>query len=68
MNVLEFNRDDPMLTVAEISAALRISKMTVYRLMHQGDLASVRIGRAYRVRESEVHRYLAGAVTPVAKP
>jgi len=30
------------LTVAEVAAIMRVSKMTVYRLVHAGDLPAVR--------------------------
>ena len=46
------------LTVAEVAAVMRVSKMTVYRLIHSGDLASVRVGRSFRVPERAVHAYL----------
>lgn len=46
------------LTVAEVAAVMRVSKMTVYRLVHSGDLASVRVGRSFRVPENAVHDYL----------
>lgn len=46
------------LTVGEIAAVLRVSKMTVYRLIKAGDLPSARIGKAYRVREDTVLAYL----------
>jgi excisionase family DNA binding protein len=46
------------LTVAEVAAMMRVSKMTVYRLVHAGDLAAVRVGRSFRVREDEVDEYL----------
>jgi excisionase family DNA binding protein len=51
------------LTVAEVAAVMRVSKMTVYRLVHAGDLASVRVGRSFRVPERAVHDYLRGAFT-----
>ena len=34
------------LTVAEVAAVMRVSKMTVYRLVHSGELAAVRVGRS----------------------
>ncbi len=37
---------------------MRVSNMTVYRLIKQGDLPAVRVGRGYRMREEDVHRYL----------
>ena len=46
------------LTVAEVAALMRVSKMTVYRLVHSGELASVRVGRSFRVPEDDVHAYL----------
>ena len=49
------------LTVAEVAAVMRVSKMTVYRLVHNGDLTAVRVGRSYRVPEQAVHDYLRDA-------
>jgi excisionase family DNA binding protein len=49
------------LTVAEVAAAMRVSKMTVYRLVHSGELPAVRVGRSFRVSEEAVHDYLKGA-------
>ena len=46
------------LTVAEVATVMRVSKMTVYRLVHSGELASVRVGRSFRVPERVVHEYL----------
>ncbi|MCW2681232.1 MAG: binding domain protein excisionase family [Frankiales bacterium] len=46
------------LTVAEVAAVMRVSKMTVYRLVHSGDLASVQVGRSFRIPERAVHDYL----------
>jgi excisionase family DNA binding protein len=47
-----------LLTVAEVAAALRVSRMTVYRLVHAGELAAVQVGRSYRVPEQAVDDYL----------
>jgi excisionase family DNA binding protein len=38
---------------------MRVSSMTVYRLIKAGELPAIRLGRSYRVRESDVDRYLA---------
>lgn len=54
------------LTVTEVAAIMRVSKMTVYRLVHGGELAAVRVGRSFRVPEPAVREYLAGARTDVA--
>jgi excisionase family DNA binding protein len=54
------------LTVAEVAGIMRVSKMTVYRLVHGGELAAVRVGRSFRVPEPAVREYLADARTDVA--
>ncbi|WP_182347997.1 helix-turn-helix domain-containing protein [Tomitella gaofuii] len=46
------------LTVAEVATMMRVSKMTVYRLLHGGELPSVRVGRSFRVPAKAVHEYL----------
>jgi excisionase family DNA binding protein len=50
--------DPKFLTVAEVAAMMRVSKMTVYRLVHGGDLPAVRVGRSFRVQEKDVDEYL----------
>ena len=37
------------LTVAEVATVMRVSKMTVYRLVHGGQLPAIRVGRSFRV-------------------
>ncbi|MCU1684855.1 MAG: DNA-binding protein [Amycolatopsis sp.] len=49
------------LTVAEVATLMRVSKMTVYRLVHSGELPAVRVGKSFRVPEKAVHDYLEGA-------
>ena len=51
------------LTVAEVAEMMRVSKMTVYRLVHSGDLPAIRFGRSFRVPESAV---VAAIATPVS--
>jgi len=47
-----------ILTVAEVATVMRVSKMTVYRLVHSGELPAVRVGRSFRVPEQAVNDYL----------
>ena len=51
-------REVRFLTVAEVAAVMRVSKMTVYRLVHNGELPAVRVGRSFRVSEEDVNEYL----------
>jgi excisionase family DNA binding protein len=50
--------DVVFLTIAEVAARMRVSKMTVYRLVHNGELPAVRVGRSFRVTEDDVNEYL----------
>ncbi|PFG17691.1 excisionase family DNA binding protein [Propionicimonas paludicola] len=49
------------LKVSEVAATLRVSRMSVYRLIHSGDLEAVRFGRNFRVPEPAMNAYLRGA-------
>lgn len=47
-----------LLTVADVAAVMRVSRMTVYRLIRRGQLKAIRVGRNYRVREDDLRQYL----------
>ncbi len=47
-----------LLTVPEVAEFMRVSNMTVYRLIRAGDLAATRVGRSYRIWENDVRSYL----------
>ena len=49
---------EPLLTVGEVAGLMRVSNMTVYRLIKSGQLAAVRVGKNYRLRRKDVERYL----------
>ncbi len=51
------------LTVAEVAEVLRVSNMTVYRLITSGELPAVRVGKSYRLREDDVDKYLGDRYT-----
>ncbi|HEX2029621.1 MAG TPA: helix-turn-helix domain-containing protein [Nitriliruptorales bacterium] len=53
---------DELLTVAEVADMLRVSTMTVYRLIRTGEIPAVRVGRNYRVRRADLEQYLAAQV------
>jgi excisionase family DNA binding protein len=53
--------DVRFLTVAEVATVMRVSKMTVYRIVHAGEIQAVRVGRSFRVPEKAVHDYLQAA-------
>lgn len=54
--------DARFMTVTEVAGMMRVSRMTVYRMIHAGEVPAVRFGRSYRVPESAVEQILrAGA-------
>ncbi|MBM9433562.1 helix-turn-helix domain-containing protein [Flaviflexus equikiangi] len=46
------------MTVAEVAELARVSRMTVYRMVHSGDLPAVRVGNSYRVPTDAVDELL----------
>ena len=59
-------RDVRFLTVAEVADMMRVSRMTVYRLVHSGQLPAIRFGRSFRVPESAVTQALENRVADTA--
>jgi len=51
------------LTVQEVADLMRVSSMTVYRLIKAGELPAVRVGRSFRVSEPDVDAYLSSRYT-----
>lgn len=49
---------ESLLTVAEVAATMRVSKMTVYRLIKARQLPALKVGKNYRIRESDIDQYL----------
>lgn len=49
---------EQFLTVQEVAELMRVSTMTVYRLIKAGELPAARVGRSYRLREAQVESYL----------
>ncbi|WP_280483576.1 helix-turn-helix transcriptional regulator [Nocardia farcinica] len=51
-----------LLTIPEVSAQLRLSKWSVYQLIHECKLASVKVGARRFVPASELDRFVAGLI------
>lgn len=52
----------PLMTVAEVADSLRVSTMTVYRLIKSGELAALRVGKNYRIRADDLEAYLSQGI------
>ena len=51
-------RAGPLLTVAEVAGVLRVSNMTIYRLIKAGDMPALRVGKNYRIRSQDLDEFL----------
>jgi excisionase family DNA binding protein len=49
---------DGLLTVREVAEAMRVSTMTVYRLIKAEDLPAIRVGKHFRIRQRDLAAYL----------
>lgn len=57
--------DDRLATVAEVAAHMRVSNMTVYRLIKSGQLPALRVGKNFRIRGRDLVAYLEASRTRV---
>ena len=53
------NNSSEFMTVSEVADLMRVSSMTVYRLIKAGEIRAARVGKSYRILESDVDQYLA---------
>ena len=51
------------MTVSEVADIMRVSKMTVYRLIHSGEMPAIRVGKSFRVPESAVGQLIRAGLT-----
>ena len=60
MNELVMNPQGrvPLLKAAEVAKALNISRSLVYRLIHTGEIPSIRINQAVRIHQDDLNRYI----------
>ena len=55
--------DDRLWTVAEVAYHMRVSNMTVYRLIKARELPAIRVGKNYRIRGDALLEYLEASST-----
>jgi excisionase family DNA binding protein len=53
-------KDQELLTLAEAAAYLRVHRRTMTRLLRQGVVPGVKIGRQWRVRKADLEATVAG--------
>lgn len=52
------NSPTRFLTVAEVAELCRVSRMTVYRWVHAGELPAVRFGKSFRVPQTALTEFM----------
>jgi excisionase family DNA binding protein len=57
-----------LFTVSEVASAMRVSNMTVYRLIKSGELPALRVGKGYRIFEGDLERFLEDRSVRVEDP
>ena len=55
--------EDRLWTVTEIAEHMRVSSMTVYRLIKGNQLPAIRVGKNYRIRSRDLQGYLDSSLT-----
>lgn len=55
--------DGGLLTVRDVAERLRVSRTTVHRLIHRGELRAHAAGATYRVTTDDLRAYLTGGTT-----
>ena len=51
---------EKLYTVKEIAEALSLNKMTVQRFIKEKKIKAVKVGREYRVKESDYNEFIKG--------
>ena len=52
------NKYNDILTVEEFCEVLRIGKNTAYKLLKNGEIKSIKIGKVYKIPKKSVKKYL----------
>ena len=47
-----------LFTVSEVADLMRVSRMTIYRLIHSGELPALRAGKSFRIPQTAVQELL----------
>lgn len=51
-------QEEKLLTRTEVQEILRISQSKIYRLIREKKIPSIRVGKTYRIRRSDLDEYL----------
>ncbi len=57
---METRDADQIMTVAEVAQYLRLGESTVYRLVQEGEIPGVKVGRSWRFKKGLIDVWLEG--------
>jgi excisionase family DNA binding protein len=60
--------EEKLLTVEQIAENLQVSDQTVRRWIRAGELRAIKLGRAFRIRESDLQEFLNARMTVTTAP
>lgn len=58
---IQIKKPGPMLSVADVAEMTGVSRMTVYRLVHDGVITGYRVGRSIRIDGRDVTEFMQSA-------
>lgn len=50
--------EEKYFTIKEIAKLLKVSYITIFRWIHAGKLIAVKAGKQYRIKESQLNKFL----------
>ena len=53
-------KEDEVLTTEQATQYLKISKPTLFKHLHSGEIKGIKVGRSWRFLQSELYRFLGG--------
>ena len=60
--------EEKFYTTEQVATTLQVHPFTILKFIRQGKLKGVKIGRVYRIQESEVNRFLEERLTTTRTP
>lgn len=60
--------DEKFFTTEQVANILQVHPFTILKFIKQGKLKGIKLGRVYRIKESEINKFLEDRMTPGANP
>ena len=60
--------DEKFFTTEQVANILQVHPFTILKFIKQGKLKGIKLGRVYRIKESDINKFLEDRMTPGATP